>query len=87
MTGGRKKKKKSGGISSARGRRRAEKTQATGNVLRVIAMLLMIAFYVIMIYTVVSYRSQIDDIIDQFNNINNTLGSVLFAIIRTLIKK
>ena len=82
----RKKKKKSVNTNSARGRRRAGKTEVTGNILRIIAMILMIAFYVIMIYSVYSYRSQIDDIIDQFNN-NNTLPSVFFTIIRILIKK
>ena len=83
----RKKKKKSKGVDSMRGRRRAGKTEVTGNILRIIAMLLMIAFYVIMIYSVYLYRSQIDDIIDQFNNNNNTLPGAFFTIIRILIKK
>jgi len=83
----RKKKKKSKGINSARGRRRAGKTEVTGNILRIIAMIFMIAFYVIMIYSVILYRSQIDDIIDQFNNNNNTLPGAFFTIIRILIKK
>ncbi len=81
----RKRKGKSRGINSARGRRRAEKTEATGNILRILAMLLMIAFYVIMIYTVFSYRTQIDDIINQFNNNNNTLPGVYFTAIKILI--
>ena len=65
MKMGRGKKKE---MRSERGKRRAEATETTGNILRIIGLILMILFYVVMIYSLFNYRVQIDAIINDFTN-------------------
>ena len=61
-------KKKNKEMRSERGKRRAEATQTTGNILRIIGLILMIIFYVVMIYSLFNYRVQIDALINDFTN-------------------
>ena len=81
----RKKKKKNKGISvkSSRGRRRSDKIETTGSVFKIVGFILMIVFYVVMIYSVFHYRTEIDSLLDQYNN--GTLPSVINAINRNLL--
>lgn len=79
----RKRKKKRGGVSSPRGKRRSGKIETTGNIFKLFGFLLMIVFYIVMIYSVYHYRTEIDGLLDQFNN--STLPSVIITTIRNLI--
>lgn len=81
--GKRKERKKGASVSSPRGRRRSEKVETTGNVFKLIGFLLMIVFYIVMIYSVYQYRTEIDGLLAQFNN--STLPSVIITTIRIII--
>ena len=61
-------KKKNKEMRSERGKRRAQSTQTTGNVLRIVGLILMIIFYFAMIQTLFNYRVQIDALINDFSN-------------------
>ena len=74
------KRRKKTKVSSARGKRRTENTETTGNVLRIIGFVLMIAFYIVMIYFALFYRGDIDQPLDQFTN--STQSSVFFNLLK-----
>lgn len=77
------KERKRANVSSPRGRRRSEKVETTGNVFKLIGFFLMIVFYVVMIYSVYHYRTEIDGLLAQFNN--STLPNVINVIIKIII--
>lgn len=79
----RKRKKKGASVRSPRGRRRSEKIETTGNVFKLFGFLLMIVFYIVMIYSVYHYRTEIDGLLAQFNN--STLPSVNITTIKNII--
>lgn len=77
------KKKRRASVSSPRGRRRSGKIETTGNIFKLIGFLLMIVFYIVMIYSIYHYRTEIDGLLEQFNN--STLPSVVITTIRNII--
>lgn len=79
----RKRKKKGASVRSPRGRRRSGKIETTGNVFKLFGFLLMIVFYIVMIYSVYHYRTEIDGLLAQFNN--STLPSVNITTIKNII--
>lgn len=74
------KRRKKVNVSSTRGKRRAENTETTGNVLRIIAFVLMIVFYITMIYFAVFYEGNVDQPLDQITN--STRSSVFFNLLK-----
>ena len=78
--GGKKRRRKKVNVSSARGKRRAENTETTGNVLRIVGFVLMIVFYIVMIYFALFYKGNIDQPLDQFTN--STQSSVFFNLLK-----
>lgn len=78
--GKKKRRRKKTNVSSARGKRRAENTETTGNILRIIGFVFMIVFYIVMIYFALYYKEDIDQPLDQI--INGTQSSVFFNLIK-----
>jgi hypothetical protein len=80
---GKRRERKRASVSSPRGRRRSGKIETTGNVFKLVGFLLMAVFYIVMIYTIYHYRTEIDGLLEQFNN--STLPSVIITTIRNII--
>jgi len=73
------KKKKQRKVSSQRGKRRTEKIEKTGSILKIVGAILMIVFYVIMLYLIITTQLLPSDPIEEIGN--NTISQVSFNLL------